>query len=304
MPDMPLISTIIPTHDRADLLPAAIESTLAQGDVSQEVIVVDDSSTDDTAAVAARYPVRYLRVQCGRPSGTRNAGIREARGRYVAFLDDDDVRLPGALAALLAPLEADLELGFSYGQAEPVDMDWRPILPPFPPLPLAEGHPVAAFLENVVSLNAVLIRRAALDDIGVMDESLYGAEDMDLTLRLARRFPCAAVSRPLARMRFHPSYSNTTARMWERREDQARVTAHHLGLRDAHRPGLMERRRLLLKHSGWYAYLFLTRAQEAAARGDRAETRAALRYAWKTSPLHTAKSPAFWRLWKDLLHTA
>lgn len=298
MPETPLISTIIPTHNRADLLPEAIESTLAQGDVSQEVIVVDDSSEDDTAAVAARYPVRYLRVQCGKPSGTRNAGIREARGKYLGFLDDDDVRLPGALTALLAPLEADPSLGFSYGQAEPVDMDWNPILPPFPPLPLAEGHPVAAFLENVFSLNAVLIRRTALDEVGLMDESLYGAEDVDLTLRLARRFPCVAVPRSLARMRFHPSYSNTTARMWERREDQARVTAHHLGIQDAHQPGLMQRQRLLLKTSGWYVHLFLTRAQEAAARGDRAEARAALTYAWKTSPLHAAKSPAFWKMLK------
>ena len=296
MSDAPLISTIIPTHNRADLLPAAIESTLSQEGVSQEVIVVDDNSEDGTAAVAARYPVRYLRVQCGKPSGTRNAGIREARGKYLAFLDDDDVRLPGALAALLAPLEADLDLGYAYGQTVPVDMDLAPLLPPYPPLPLASGHPVAAFLETIFSLDAVLVRRAALDEVGLLDESLYGAEDVDLALRLARRCPCAAVSRPLAQTRLHPSYSNTAARIWERRADQARVMAHHLGIRDAHRPGPRQRQRLLLKTSGWYVHLFLTRAQEAAARGDRTETRAALRYAWKTSPLHAAKSAAFWKL--------
>lgn len=298
MPDMPLVSTIIPTHNRADLLPAAIESVLAEDGVSQEVIVVDDSSTDDTAAVAARYPVRYLRVQCGRPSGTRNAGIREARGKYLAFLDDDDVRLPGALAALLAPLEADPALGYSYGQTEPVSMDLTPLLPPYPPLPLASGHPVAEFLETIFSMGAVLIRRTALDAVGLLDESLYGAEDVDLALRLARRYPCAAVPRPLAQTRLHPSYSNTVARIGERRADQARVMAHHLGIRDAHRPGLMQRQRLLLKTSGWYFHLFLTRAQVAAARGDRAEARAAFRCAWKTSPLHAAKSPAFWKLFK------
>lgn len=298
MPDTPLVSTIIPTHNRADLLPSAIESVLAAEGISQEVIVVDDSSTDDTAAVAARYPVRYLRVQCGRPSGTRNAGIREARGKYLAFLDDDDVRLPGALAALLAPLEADPNLGYSYGQTEPVTMDLAPLLPPYPPLPLAEGHPVAKFLETVFSLDAVLIRRTALDAVGLLDESLYGAEDIDLVLRLARRYPCAGVPRPLAQARFHPSYSNTVARIGERRKDQARVTAHHLGIRDAHRPGLRQRQRLLLKHSGWYFHLFLTRAQEAAARGDRADARTALRHAWKTSPLHAAKSQAFWKLFK------
>ncbi len=298
MSDTPQVSTIIPTHNRADLLPAAIESVLAAGSVSQEVIVVDDSSTDDTAAVAARYPVRYLRVQCGKPSGTRNAGIREARGKYLAFLDDDDVRLPGALAALLAPLEADSSLGYSYGQTVPVSMDLIPLLPPYPPLPLAEGHPVAEFLETIFSLDAVLIRRTALDEVGLLDESLYGAEDVDLALRLARRYPCAAVSRPLAQTRLHPSYSNTVARIKERRADQARVMAHHLGIRDAHRPGLMQRQRLLLKTSGWYFHLFLTRAQEAAARGDRADVRTALRYAWKTSPLHAAKSPVFWKMLK------
>ena len=304
MSNAPLVSTIIPTHNRADLLPYAIESVLAQESIAQEVIVVDDSSTDDTAAVAARYPVCYLRVQCGKPSGTRNAGIREAQGKYLAFLDDDDVRLPGALAALLAPLEADPALGYSYGQTEPVSMDLTPLLPPYPPLPLASGHPVGEFLETIFSLDAVLIRRTALDAVGLLDESLYGAEDVDLALRLARRAPCAAVPQPLAQARFHPSYSNTVARIWERREDQARVTAHHLGIRDAHRPGLLRRQRLLRKTAGWYVHLFLTRAQEAAARGDRAEARAALHYAWKTSPLHAAKSHVFRHLWKDLLHAA
>lgn len=298
MSEMPLVSTIIPTHNRAELLPSAIESVLAAEGISQEVIVVDDSSTDGTAAIAARYPVRYLRVQCGKPSGTRNAGIREARGKYLAFLDDDDVRLPGALAALLAPLEADAALGYSYGQTEPVAMDLAPLLPPYPPLPLAEGHPVAEFLETVFSLDAVLIRRTALDAVGLLDESLYGAEDIDLVLRLARRYSCAGVARPLAQARFHASYSNTVARIEERRSDQARVTKHHLGIRDAHRPGVRQRQRLLFKTSGWYVHLFLTRAQEASARGDRADARTALRYAWKTSPLHAAKSPAFWKLLK------
>jgi glycosyltransferase involved in cell wall biosynthesis len=288
----PLVSTIIPTHNRAALLPRAIESALKQGVSQHEVIVVDDDSTDETPAVAARYPVRYLRVVCGRPSGTRNMGIRAARGTYIAFLDDDDVWQANRLEPALALLAADPAIGMVYGQAQPCDAHLNPFGPPFPPLPLSEGNPVVPFLRTVIHLNTVLIRRSVLDEVGLFDEAVYGAEDMDLTVRIARRFHCAALQEPLSLVRFHSSYSNSCVQLWARWQDEVQLIRKHLSVRDLHRPGFFVRERIVAKHRGWFTHLFLEQSQSHNATAK--ERRTAKAYAIKTSPLHALKSPLFW----------
>ena len=116
---------------------------------------------------------------------------------------------------------------------------------------------------------------------------------MDLTIRIARRFPCAAVQCPLSVVRFHSSYSNGSDRLRSRWQDQTRLMRHHLAVRDKHRPGLAARQRLLSKHNGWY-HLFLEQTRRPGA--TRQEKRAAVSYALRTSPLHTLKSRTFWRL--------
>src|SRR5215471_9318658 len=104
---MVTVSIIIPTHGRPALLPRAVESARAAG-TDVEIIVVDDASTDDTANVCKSLPdIKYVRVERNQGvAGARNIGILVSSGRYVAFLDDDDLRLPGSLDAQLAALEA------------------------------------------------------------------------------------------------------------------------------------------------------------------------------------------------------
>src|SRR5215831_553933 len=103
---MPRLSVVIPTYSRAALLPRAVESVLQAG-TDLEVIVVDNASRDDTAQVCARLPdIRYLRLERNTgEGGARNVGITESRSEYVAFLDDDDLRLPGSLDKQLDVLE-------------------------------------------------------------------------------------------------------------------------------------------------------------------------------------------------------
>ena len=99
--DAPTVSVIIPTYNRAHLLPRALESVLAQTFEDLEVLVVDDGSTDGTEAVVTGYDdrVRYLRQpQNAGVSAARNRGLREARGEFVAFLDSDDEWFPEKLA--------------------------------------------------------------------------------------------------------------------------------------------------------------------------------------------------------------
>src|SRR5258708_549681 len=93
-----LVSVVIPTWNRAALLGDALDSVFAQDYAPVQVIVVDDGSTDDTRSLVARYPcVEYYQQQHAGSAAARNRGVAHARGDYVAFLDSDDVWLPGKL---------------------------------------------------------------------------------------------------------------------------------------------------------------------------------------------------------------
>ena len=102
------VSVVIPTHNRKRLVPRALESVLAQTRPAEEIIVVDDGSTDGTAsAVASRFAgVRCLRQERRGVSAARNRGVASATGHWIAFLDSDDEWLPHKLERQLAALEA------------------------------------------------------------------------------------------------------------------------------------------------------------------------------------------------------
>jgi glycosyltransferase involved in cell wall biosynthesis len=119
---MPALSVIIPTHNRAGLLPAAVESVRRAGS-DLEIIVVDDASSDDTPRVCERLSgIRYLRFEENQGlSQARNAGILASSAELVSFLDDDDLRLPGSLDAQRLELEAAPDTAFCYGRLLAVD---------------------------------------------------------------------------------------------------------------------------------------------------------------------------------------
>jgi glycosyltransferase involved in cell wall biosynthesis len=136
-----------------------------------EIIVVDDGSTDDTAAVVASLGVHYLRQANRGPSAARNAGIQAARGQVLAFLDADDVWLPNLVAELLAPLVADPQLRYCWGHTR-----W-----------VRYAEEDGAFREQHVEhadyplclIPAALFRREAFDEAGFFNERLLMAEDTD-----------------------------------------------------------------------------------------------------------------------------
>jgi hypothetical protein len=117
----PQISVIIPCYNHGRYLPEAVASVVAQTFGDWELIIVDDGSTDDSAAVAerliacyTRYPIRLLRQANQGLSASRNSGVRAARGAYILPLDADDLIEPEMLAATLAVLEHRPEVGFVY----------------------------------------------------------------------------------------------------------------------------------------------------------------------------------------------
>lgn len=191
MSSAPLVSVVIPTYNRAHCINAAIDSVLAQtlGDV--EIIVVDDCSTDDTAArVAAIEDARVLYVAQPSNKGgaaARNAGIRLARGEFVAFLDSDDLWLPEKLAKQIEGLrQAGPGCGLSYTWLACVDDDGNETLRIHPDIDGAcfEQMLVSNFIG---SFSNVVVRRALLLEVGMLDESFRSCQDWDLFIRLCRK---------------------------------------------------------------------------------------------------------------------
>lgn len=202
----PRLSVVVPTRDCLDYLPAALASLRAQAIADLQIIVVDDGSTDGTAAYlaaeAARDPTLTIVTRGGGGvAAARNAGAAAAAAPIIGFLDADDVWRPGAAADRLAAHEADQGLVLSFADYEHVTpaslslgtcyafwprfrrfIDGRQGLLPLGPRALA-----LLYAENVVGTSTVLARRDALEAEGGFSTEFASAEDWDLWLRLARR---------------------------------------------------------------------------------------------------------------------
>jgi hypothetical protein len=204
---MPDVSVVIPTRSRSGMLAQALRSVLSQRDVDFEVIVVDDGSTDDTAAMVTAMPdrrVHLIRQETAEGvSAARNRGSAAAAGRWVAFLDDDDLWAPDKL---VRQLEAATAAGrrWVYAGDVNVDSDLRVLNGGPPPAP----DEVVASLEryNAVPSGAsnVVVRRDLLAAVGPFDPQLKTSEDWDMWIRLARRGPPSWVCSPLVAYRVHP----------------------------------------------------------------------------------------------------
>jgi glycosyltransferase involved in cell wall biosynthesis len=183
-----LVSVVIPCYRQAHFLPEAIESVLAQSYGQVEIVVVDDGSSDNVAAVARRFPgVRYVRQDNEGLSGARNTGLRETNGDCIVFLDADDVLLPDALAIGVQALVDHPECAFVFGHTQSFSDDGSP---PTPYTPTFDGDYYESFLGGrcVTAHHAVMYRRAAFEEVGVFDRTLDAAEDFDLYCRIARDY--------------------------------------------------------------------------------------------------------------------
>ena len=188
----PRVSVVIPTYNRGNVLPRAIESTLAQTFSDFELIVVDDGSTDHTTEVVrgiADPRVRLVGDTTNRgPSAARNQGIREARCGLVAFLDSDDEWLPRKLELQLARMDGDPDpkTAVAYCRVYTYDdLAQRPVHEFGEPREGALFHDLLAGWHPVTT-SLFLVRRAALLEVGGFDETLFCGEDYDLWLRLAQ----------------------------------------------------------------------------------------------------------------------
>jgi len=191
----PPVTVVIPTHNRSGLLSQALNSVLAQEGTGEyfdlEVIVVDDGSSDDTASLVARYPsVRYVRLEPSRgASAARNVGIKASTGRYIAFLDDDDLWLPEKLKHQVPVLEAEPDVGVVFSQCHQRNREGNVRERILPDSQLApSGQTFREFVTKgeytIFHLVTALVRRTAFEKAGYFDEMLSICEDYDMWLRL------------------------------------------------------------------------------------------------------------------------
>jgi glycosyltransferase involved in cell wall biosynthesis len=205
-------SVVIPAHNALPDVLDAVQSALGQTLPPDEIIVVDDGSTDRTGdAVEERFGdrVRVLRGTFGSAAAARNAGWRTSRAPWVALLDADDLWFPTKLETAREVLERHPRAVwfFSDGAFRELDGTLRPSwFEMYAEMPETYfGQPVAQLVEvNFILTSSLVVRREAVETLGGFDESMSHAEDLDLWIRLARRWPAAATRRSLIRYQHRP----------------------------------------------------------------------------------------------------
>ena len=221
---MPKVSVILPTYNRLPMLKEAMDSVLAQNFEDMELIVVDDGSTDGTAEEMKRYGGRVKLIQHSRNRGVsaaRNKGILHARGKYIAFLDSDDLWVKGKLRIQVSFLDDNPHYPICY-----TDEIW-----------IRRGKRVNPMIKHakysgwifekclplcIISPSSVMMKRTLFSKVGLFDEALPVCEDYDFWLRVSARFPIFFIDRKLIVKRGgHPD--QLSQRSWG--NDRCRVIA-------------------------------------------------------------------------------
>ena len=202
----PVISIVIPTFNSANYLVESLDSVLGQKYPSMEILVIDDGSTDNTLTVLEPYRdrVKYFKQpNWGGPSRPRNVGIQNATGEFIAFFDSDDVMLPGKLSRSAAVLIENPDIDFVFTNFQGVDESGHVVRKDY----LADYRNFRADLEtrepealgtmsgsktfthlisaNFIGTSSVLCRKSVFDKVGLMDETLLNADDVNMWGRIA-----------------------------------------------------------------------------------------------------------------------
>lgn len=202
------VAVIIPTYNRADMLPETLDSLLTQTRVPDEIIVVDDGSTDNTPELLAHYsaPITVIRQDNQGRSAARNNGVRASTSDLIAFLDSDDTLVPESIERRAAFFAAHPAVDVLYTNVLMIDPASRVLgtYTQVKPGARPSGRIFAHFAQdNTMQLQGFMMRRACLEATGMFDVTMHVLEDYDLWLRLSARYEFAYVDEPLATYRIH-----------------------------------------------------------------------------------------------------
>ncbi|MDQ3652573.1 MAG: glycosyltransferase family 2 protein [Acidobacteriota bacterium] len=235
-PSLPLVSVIVPTYNYGQFISQTLENLQAQTYQNWECVVVDDDSIDDTRQVVADYArddprIKYLHQINQRQAAARNHGLQHATGKYVQFLDADDLIEPYKLERQVMYLEQHSEVDIVYSSVRYFSSEniherlfsMGKDNSPWMPEASGVGRDVLLPLvrSNIMVINSPLIRRNAVDDVGLFDRRLPPAEDWDFWLRCAlagAHFQFVEIQDTLALVRMHStSSSQNRIRMYRAR---------------------------------------------------------------------------------------
>jgi len=204
--DSPTVSVVMPAHNAEAYVASAVASVLRQSFSDFELIVVDDASTDSTAAVVKSFGDQ--RVQCVQmsrrtgPAGARNRGLALAHGRFVAFLDADDLAYPHRLATQAAYMDAHPDTALLGAGYDVIDASGGVLATLTNPSGTAAVR-LRMLFDNVIATSLAFGSRDALLAAGPFDESLAVGEDHDMWARVASRYPIARLAAVLGAYREH-----------------------------------------------------------------------------------------------------
>ena len=285
------VSVIIPAFNHEKFILEAIASASAQGECVGEIIVVDDGSTDRTAALVEQLHeprLRLLRQRNAGPSAARNTGWRAARGEWIQFLDADDTLPPHALAALLAAAHlAPGKIPFGLQTVHGPDLTSAPA---FTAVLASHG---GNLLEDIAlryhsTIFTALIPRAALKSIGGFRENIRCGEDFDLALRLALHHEFTALAQPTYRARMHGQNRHTKFSAFAR-EQYLEIVHDNLGAN----PDPAARRHFRRALANWLWHL----GRRAQHDGNPARAHGYFRQSWLEQPFKLGA----WRGWCETL---
>ncbi len=228
------VSIIIPTYNREEYLPTAIDSILNQTYNNYEIIVIDDGSTDSTKEIITDYCSKYpgkiisLFQQNSGPTIARNKGIKTATGHLIAFLDSDDLYEPTKLEDQVAIFKESPGLAFVYTGYNTIDANGS-ITRSIYPDPIFQGYIYKKLwlCSNEISGGTIMVSKTNLEKVGLFSEALQGAENLDLRLKLAKLGDVRYSDKLLYNYRRHES--NLTSQTALMSENRLAVIQSHLG---------------------------------------------------------------------------
>ena len=216
--EAPLVSVIIPTFNRPQRLKQAVLSVVNQTYKHVEIIVVNDAGVDVAgmlSEIGAQDLLTYVRHGKNRDrSAARNTGLRIARGKYIAYLDDDDRFLPNHLHTLVSFLEShDYQVAYTDAWRVHEEKQGSEYVEVQRDVPYSyEFDPTQLLISNYFPVLSVMHARSCLDEVGLFDEGLTSHEDWDLWIRMSRRYPFAHIKELTAEFTWRLDGSSTTSR--------------------------------------------------------------------------------------------
>ncbi|NMA75367.1 MAG: glycosyltransferase [Bacteroidales bacterium] len=217
MSNNPLVSVIIPCFNSEKWIIETLDSVRNQSYSNIEIIIVDDGSTDNTRYLVNEYgkDIIYLYQENKGPSAARNLGIKNAQGKYVAFLDSDDLWESHKLLEQISFLEKNSDVALVFSNVKVIDEGGNYLYTHYNQVPTEKRELITAFFMGKIGMNTptIVVRKEAVDSVGGFDESLPMREDHFFLMSMADRYSIKHFKEPLVRRRINEGSMSDSVEM-------------------------------------------------------------------------------------------